>query len=192
VTTSLSWCWNGRKAENPHGNDISDGCHRLFDIAFAFSFRLRFGNIERKLAMLPRLEAKLDMLLKQANIKYHPLGGLPPEIRRIAVRGKILLYRAIHGGSLKDAKEFIEAIERKLSLPAPPASMTPLDRLLYYDSTRRLIKGRTNIGESAPRQNAKVERQRLPQVTLHIAARANCPPAKGRRPFQAFWEWGRA
>jgi ribosomal protein L7/L12 len=29
----------------------------------------------------------------------------------------ISLYRAIHGGSLKDAKEFIEEIERQLSPP---------------------------------------------------------------------------
>jgi hypothetical protein len=88
-------------------------------IALAFSFRLRFANIERKLAVLPRLEAKLDMLLKQANIKYEPLGGLPPEILDALQSGEkiraISLYRAIHGGSLKDAKEYIEEIERQLS-----------------------------------------------------------------------------
>jgi len=60
---------------------------------------------------------KLDLLLKQANIKFDPYANVSPEIAQAVREGKkieaIKLYRQSSRVGLKDAKEFIEELERR-------------------------------------------------------------------------------
>ena len=41
-----------------------------------FAIRVRLDGLQSRIAAVARLEAKLDLLLKQANIKFDPLEGL--------------------------------------------------------------------------------------------------------------------
>jgi ribosomal protein L7/L12 len=67
---------------------------------------------------LNRVEAKLDLLLKQANIKFDPYANLSREITDAVRAGQkihaIKLYRQESGAGLKDAKDFIEEYQRHI------------------------------------------------------------------------------
>ena len=80
-------------------------------IVYSLAFRL----IEMKNRMGPllyRVDAKLDLLLKQASIKFDPYANLPREIVDAVQAGRkiqaIKLYRESTGVGLKEAKDFIE------------------------------------------------------------------------------------
>jgi hypothetical protein len=64
-----------------------------------------------------RVEAKLDLLLKQANIKFDPYANLSREIVDAVRAGQkiqaIKLYRESTGVGLKEAKDFIEEFQRR-------------------------------------------------------------------------------
>ncbi len=59
-----------------------------------------------------RIEAKLDLLLKQANIKFDPYANVPGEVTDAVRAGRrlqaIKLYRETTGVGLEEAKDFIE------------------------------------------------------------------------------------
>lgn len=78
---------------------------------------LRLVAIERRIAALSRVDAKLDLLLKQAGIEFDPYKDLPRQVTEALQRGEkiqaIKHYRAATGGGLKEAKEFIEEIQRR-------------------------------------------------------------------------------
>ena len=84
--------------------------------ALAFSYRLDL--IQRRVAMLHRLESKLDLLLQHADIKYDPMNALPQGVIDALNAGEkikaIKLYREINGIGLKEAKDFIEMAQRRL------------------------------------------------------------------------------
>jgi len=65
-----------------------------------------------------RVEAKLDLLLEQANIKFDTSANLPREIVDAVRAGQkiqaIKLYRETTGVGLKEAKDFIEEFQRRL------------------------------------------------------------------------------
>jgi hypothetical protein len=65
-----------------------------------------------------RVDAKLDLLLKQANIKFDPYANLPREIVDAVQAGQkiqaIKLYRETTRVGLKEAKDFIEEFQRRL------------------------------------------------------------------------------
>jgi hypothetical protein len=65
-----------------------------------------------------RVEAKLDLLLKQANIKFDPYANVPGEIADAVQAGQTLqaikLYRDSTGVGLKEAKDFIEQYPRRV------------------------------------------------------------------------------
>ena len=69
------------------------------------------------MGVMSRLEAKVDLLLKQANITFDPYANVPPEIAQAVRNGKkieaIKLYRQSSGLGLKEAKEYIEGVERR-------------------------------------------------------------------------------
>jgi hypothetical protein len=69
---------------------------------------------------LSRVEAKLDLLLKQANIRFDPYVNVPPEIAEAVRSGKkilaIKLQRKSSGMGLKEAKDFIEEVERRAGM----------------------------------------------------------------------------
>jgi hypothetical protein len=61
------------------------------------SIGVRLNGIQSKIAVLSRMETKLDLLLKQANIKFDPYANLPREISEAVRAGQkikaIKLYR---------------------------------------------------------------------------------------------------
>ena len=75
------------------------------------------GSIEKRVAALSRVDAKLDLLLRQAGIEYAPFGNLPLQVTEALQCGEkiraIKLYRESTGVGLKEAKEFIEEIQRR-------------------------------------------------------------------------------
>jgi len=77
----------------------------------------RINEIHKRLGVLFRVEAKLDLLLRQANIKFDPYQAVTLEIRQAIQEGKkikaIKLYREMSGVGLKEAKDFIEQVQRR-------------------------------------------------------------------------------
>jgi len=72
---------------------------------------------ERDSRTLSRLEGKLDALLKQQGVRFDPYADLPAPVLDALRRGKkidaIREYRAATGVGLKDAKEFVEELQRR-------------------------------------------------------------------------------
>jgi hypothetical protein len=84
-------------------------------------YNLAFRLIEMRTRMGPllyRVDAKLDLLLKQANIKFAPFANIPSDAAAAARAGKtiqaIKLYRQSSGVGLKEAKDFIEEFRRSV------------------------------------------------------------------------------
>ena len=86
-------------------------------IVYSLAFRLiemrtRMGHL------LYTVDAKLDRLLKQANIKFDPFANIPRDAAAAARAGKtiraIKLYRQSSGAGLKEAKDFIEEFQRSV------------------------------------------------------------------------------
>jgi ribosomal L7/L12-like protein len=80
----------------------------------------RLNGLRSRIAVLSRVEAKLDLLLKQANIKYDPYASVPLDIVQALREGRkieaIKLYRQSSGVGLKEAKDFVEEVERRAGL----------------------------------------------------------------------------
>src|SRR5882672_502033 len=77
----------------------------------------RLTTLQTRVAALSRVEAKLDLLLKQANIKFDPYAQLPAGVAEAIRSGQkikaIKLYRLSSGVGLKEAKDFVEAVQRR-------------------------------------------------------------------------------
>jgi ribosomal protein L7/L12 len=77
----------------------------------------RIDNLQGRIKSLSRIEAKLDLLLAQAAIKFDAYANVPAEVvDALRQNEKILaikLYRKSSGAGLKEAKEFIEGIQRQ-------------------------------------------------------------------------------
>jgi len=80
---------------------------------------VRVASAEQRLLALSRLEGKLDALLKHQGIRFDPYGEVPPPVLDALRRGKkieaIKEYRAATGVGLKEAKEYVEEIQRRAS-----------------------------------------------------------------------------
>jgi hypothetical protein len=78
------------------------------------------ADMRRRLATLSRIEGKLDLLLQHANLNYDPYTGVPANVVEAVTAGEkiqaIKLYRQTAGVGLKEAKDFIEALQRKVGL----------------------------------------------------------------------------
>ena len=74
-------------------------------------------DIRKRTSMLRRIEVKLDLLMKHANIEFEPYRGLPPEVVDALQRGEkieaIKAYRKVRTRSLKEAKKAIEDVQRR-------------------------------------------------------------------------------
>jgi ribosomal protein L7/L12 len=74
-------------------------------------------DIRKRIGMLRRIEVKLDLLMKHPNIEFEPYTGLPPEVVDALQRGDkieaIKSYRKVRARSLKEAKQFIEDVQRR-------------------------------------------------------------------------------
>ena len=86
--------------------------------------QLRFNALAGRIAALSRLEAKVDLLLKNANIKYDPAASVSDDVIEALRRGAkieaIKRYREQTGAGLKEAKDFVEALQNRLG-PVRPA-----------------------------------------------------------------------
>ena len=87
-----------------------------------FVLEQRVGRLSPLESKLSRLEAKVDVLLKHAGIAYDPYENLSDEVIRAVQQGEkiqaIKHYRAETGVGLREAKEFIEEVQRRLEIGA--------------------------------------------------------------------------
>ena len=77
----------------------------------------RMTSAERHVRALSRLEAKLDAVLKQEGIRFDPYSDAPQSVIDALRRGKkieaIKEYRAATGAGLREAKDFVEELQRR-------------------------------------------------------------------------------
>ncbi len=83
----------------------------------AAAMAVRMTSREHHLRALSRLEAKLDALLKHQGIQFDPYADLAPSVLDALHRGTkieaIKAYRAVSGAGLKEAKEYVEELQRR-------------------------------------------------------------------------------
>lgn len=83
----------------------------------AAAIATRITSREHQLRALSRLEAKLDALLKHQGIQFDPYADLDPAVLDALRRGQkieaIRTYRAVSGVGLKEAKEYVEELQRR-------------------------------------------------------------------------------
>jgi ribosomal protein L7/L12 len=93
----------------------------IFIVIVAMAFilaMLRLVKIQSQATTLTRLEAKVDLLLKQAGIDYDPYKAAPQAVLDALRQGKgklqaIKIYRDGTGVGLKVAKDFVEELMRR-------------------------------------------------------------------------------
>jgi ribosomal protein L7/L12 len=77
----------------------------------------RVSQIEQRIAKVSSMDAKLDLLLRHAGIEYDPYKNLPREVVEAVQSGRkieaIKRYREATAVSLKEAKDFIEEVQRR-------------------------------------------------------------------------------
>jgi len=77
----------------------------------------RLSKIEQRIAKLSSVDAKLDLLLKHAGLEYDPYKSLPREVVEAVQSGRkieaIKRYREATAVGLKEAKDFIEEVQRR-------------------------------------------------------------------------------
>jgi len=80
----------------------------------------RLTNMERRLAALIPIDAKLDLLLKAARLEYDPLANLPGDVVKALQAGQkieaIKRYREVMSVSLAEAKSAVEEAQRRAGL----------------------------------------------------------------------------
>ncbi|GMV21574.1 MAG: hypothetical protein AMXMBFR57_15230 [Acidimicrobiia bacterium] len=71
----------------------------------------RLATLERRLARLSRLEAKVDALLDAGGVTFDPLRDVPTDVRTALEQGETILairrFREATGASLKEARDFV-------------------------------------------------------------------------------------
>ena len=79
--------------------------------------RMTLTEVQSRVATLTRVEAKLDLLLQHANLRYDPYANVPDEVAEAVRQGQkikaIKLYRHASGVGLKEAKDFVEGVQRR-------------------------------------------------------------------------------
>lgn len=72
--------------------------------------------IKKRVVTLSRLEAKVDLLLKQAGLTFDPKTHVPANVAEALAKGEKILaikhYREATGAELKEAKQAIEEMQR--------------------------------------------------------------------------------
>jgi ribosomal protein L7/L12 len=96
--------------------ELSGGA-ALFGVILILVMLSRLSTLEKRLRALSSLNGKLDALLKHSEVEYNPYGDLPAEVIKALKRGEkiqaIKHYRDATGAGLKEAKEFIEEVQRR-------------------------------------------------------------------------------
>jgi Ribosomal protein L7/L12 C-terminal domain len=77
----------------------------------------RLIRIEMRIAKLSSVNAKLDLLLKYSGLEYDPYKNVPRAVVEAVQSGKkieaIKRYREATGVGLKEAKDFVEEVQRR-------------------------------------------------------------------------------
>jgi ribosomal protein L7/L12 len=77
----------------------------------------RMNALQSRIAVLGRIEGKIDLLLTHADLKYDPLAHVASDvadaIRRNQKIEAIKLYREATGVGLKEAKDYVEGMQRR-------------------------------------------------------------------------------
>ena len=77
----------------------------------------RLAALERRLARLSRLDAKVDALLEAAGVSFDPMRDVPVGVREALEQGETILaikrFREATGAGLKEAKDFVDDIRRR-------------------------------------------------------------------------------
>ena len=75
-----------------------------------------FGASNNNAQRIARLETKIDLLLAHAGLTYEPFKGVPEAVVEALKDGQKILaikrYREATGTGLKEAKDFIDSLER--------------------------------------------------------------------------------
>jgi ribosomal protein L7/L12 len=80
---------------------------------------LRYGldRVQARVAALSRLEAKIDLLLKHAGIAFDPYAEVAADVAQAVRVGEkiraIKLHRSATGIGLREAKEYVEGLQRQ-------------------------------------------------------------------------------
>ena len=81
----------------------------------------RIAVLESNFGKFRRLEMKLDLLLKQAGIAYDDFANVSPAVRAELERGNTIAaikqQRLASGMGLREAKDFVEELRKRLQLP---------------------------------------------------------------------------
>ena len=82
----------------------------------------RIAALETRINTIARVDAKVDLLLAHAGIRFDPYTDVPPAVAAAIERGEkieaIRQYRMASGVDLKTAKEFVEELQRRGKVPA--------------------------------------------------------------------------
>lgn len=82
-----------------------------------FLLGARLSKIERRISNLSSIDAKLDLLLKHSGLQYDPYKNLPSSVVEAVAKGNkieaIKPYRDVTAVGLKEAKDFIEEVQRR-------------------------------------------------------------------------------
>jgi ribosomal protein L7/L12 len=87
-------------------------------LAFCFGIvRVTLSVIDKRVRALWRIEAKIDLLLSSAGIKFDPYQSLPKEVVDAIARGERVramhYYREASGAGIKEARDFIDEAARR-------------------------------------------------------------------------------
>jgi ribosomal protein L7/L12 len=89
----------------------------VLSLIFLIALTDRVKKMQIRGGSLSRMEAKLDLLLKHANIEFEPYKNVPSEIAEALRKGEkieaIKLYRQSNRVGLREAKEAIEEMQRR-------------------------------------------------------------------------------
>jgi hypothetical protein len=102
--------------------DSSVLCIVLISTGLVAGVYSQVALLYKRASALSRIEAKLDLLLKNAGLTYDPFAELPPGVAEAVRKGEkieaIKRYRETTGVGLKEAKEFVEEVQRRAGLVA--------------------------------------------------------------------------
>jgi ribosomal protein L7/L12 len=80
----------------------------------------RLMSVEKRLAKLTPIDAKLDLLLKASGLEYDPLADLPSDVVKALQAGQkieaIKRYRETMSVSLSEARSVVEEAQRRTGL----------------------------------------------------------------------------
>jgi ribosomal protein L7/L12 len=89
-------------------------------LTFLAEIRFRLRRLSERVAILTRVEAKLDLLLKNAGLEFNPCKDVAPAISEALRSGQkiqaIKLYRKSTNCSLAKAKEYVEGVQRQMGV----------------------------------------------------------------------------